>query len=67
MFKAGSPRRLFSVKSYLVSGYPSFDVSPDGKRFIMARAAGGAAQRTDELIVVQNFFEELKAKGAGKR
>ena len=40
-----------------------FDVSPDGQRFLMTRllATGGGAPR-EELIVVQNFFEELRAK-----
>ncbi len=37
-----------------------YDVSPDG-RFVMIRGAfaGGVPE---ELIVVENFFEELKAK-----
>jgi hypothetical protein len=36
-----------------------FDVAADG-RFLMTRSVGAA--RHDELTLVQNFFEELKAK-----
>ncbi len=33
---------------------------PDDQRFVMIRNLGG--QEASELIVVENFFEELKAK-----
>jgi len=60
-FAAGTPRRLFAAadNSALTSGY---DVSRDGRRFLMARPVGRNAKNTDELVVVQNFFTELKAK-----
>ncbi len=49
LFQGSSP-------SLLSAGY---DVSPDGERFLMVKAgAGGPAPR--ELILVQNWFEELK-------
>jgi hypothetical protein len=35
-------------------------VSPDDQRFVMIRNRG--AEEVGELIVVENFFEELKAK-----
>jgi hypothetical protein len=35
-------------------------VTPDDQRFVMIRSLG--AEEVDELIVVENFFEELKAK-----
>ncbi len=39
----------------------SYDVSPNGERFLMIKA-GGAGDDTPpaELILVQNWFEELK-------
>ena len=38
-----------------------FDIAPDGKRFLMIRAGSGDAPRApDRLIVVENWFEELK-------
>ncbi|HSG09295.1 MAG TPA: hypothetical protein VLA36_13120, partial [Longimicrobiales bacterium] len=42
-----------------------YDVTPDGQSFLMGRAAqfGGASGGSSaELILVQNFFEELKAR-----
>ena len=37
-----------------------YDVSPDDQRFVMIRLRGGAAG--DALVVVENFFEELKER-----
>ena len=34
----------------------TYDVSPDGKRFLMIKSAAG----TGRIVVVQNWFEELK-------
>jgi serine/threonine-protein kinase len=64
VFASGTPRRLFSMDAYGPLFQHSFDVSPDGRRFLFSRAAAGSARgdRGDELIVVQNFFAELKAK-----
>jgi serine/threonine-protein kinase len=60
-FAIGESRVLFSTNVYTRAPWLLFDVHPDGKRFIMARrleaSAGG-----DRLVVVQNFFEELKGK-----
>ncbi len=36
----------------------SYDVTPDDQRFVMIRERADAG----ELIAVENFFEELKAK-----
>ena len=53
---------MFSEAPYLpVSIYP-FDVSADDKRFLFSRPVGNQTMRPDELIVVENFAEELKAK-----
>jgi serine/threonine-protein kinase len=42
----------------------SFDVAPDGKRFLMLReqSGGGVRQTSAEIVVVLNWIEELKAK-----
>ncbi len=37
-----------------------YDVTPDDQRFVMFRLS--TANQNRELIVVENFFEELKAK-----
>ena len=57
-FRAGAPKLLFDGP-YLndLTGHASYDVSPDGRRFLMIRnQEGGLA----ELRVVVNFPEELK-------
>ena len=64
VFSAGLPKPLFSMVRYLGTG---FDVSPDGKRFIMSRPVGVAVLKPDELVVVQNFFAELRAKVKPKK
>ena len=43
------------------------DVSADDKRFLVSRPVGGLSMRADELIVVENFAEELKAKVKAKK
>jgi Tol biopolymer transport system component len=60
-FAVGEPRALFSVGQYVLTGNAGvYDVSPDGRRFVMVRLAAGAGEI--ELVVVQNWFEELKAR-----
>jgi serine/threonine-protein kinase len=61
VFTPGSPQRLFNAFAFNAQG-ASYDVHPDGKRFLMTRAAGSAAPQRDELVVVQDFFGELTAK-----
>ena len=41
--------------------YALYDVAPDDQRFVMLRAVG-FQEAGPELILVENFFEELKAK-----
>jgi Tol biopolymer transport system component len=53
-FTIGEQRVLFSLV-----GVEAWDVTPDDQRFVMARARGGAS---GELIVVENFFDELREK-----
>ena len=56
-------RVLFTVPSGTPNllDHPRYDVSRDDQRFIMLRAVGQGAGPS-QLIVVENFFEELKAK-----
>jgi hypothetical protein len=62
-FSFERPRRLFvaSRAVYLLNGYA---VSPDGQRILMIRRVG--AEVPDKLIVVENWFEELRGKGGRK-
>ena len=40
----------------------SYDVAPDGQRFLMIKEGGGAedASAPASLIIVENWFEELR-------
>jgi serine/threonine-protein kinase len=38
----------------------TFDIAPDGRRFLMIKQGGGDEAAPQNLIVVQHFFEELK-------
>ena len=40
--------------------YALYDVASDDQRFVMIRLRG--AREAGQLIVVENFFEELKAR-----
>jgi hypothetical protein len=52
---------LFPAGQYVLAGNAGlYDVSADGRRFAMVRLADGAGEI--ELVVVQNWFEELKAR-----
>ena len=65
-FSAGAPQVLFEGR-FVPSrrGDPAFDVSPDGRRFLMIqRDAQSAATR---LNVVLNLSEELKRRAPAAR
>ena len=59
-FKAETPRRLFEGP-YVDVGGLSFDVAPDGRRFLLLEPAEQAGPVT-HLNVVLNWFEEVKQK-----
>ena len=61
-FSAGRPEVLFNGP-YLLSGEGrNYDISPDGQHFLMIKMEGVAAdpEAAAEIVVVQNWFEELK-------
>jgi dipeptidyl aminopeptidase/acylaminoacyl peptidase len=61
IFKLGTPKSLFPNK-YV----GQFDISPDGKRFLMLKPATADEKSTAEaprkIVVVFNWFEELKRR-----
>jgi len=64
-FQVGERRPLFSVNErrlYQGPNYASWDVAPDDSRFVFVQPVAGATEGLHDLIVVENFFEELKAK-----
>jgi serine/threonine-protein kinase len=60
-FSLGRSTPLFSAVGFESNQFvPQYDVSLDDRRFLMIRPV--AANAPDKLIVVDNWFEELKAK-----
>ncbi len=57
----GSPEIVFEQTYFLGFGGRTYDVSSDGERFLMIKEGGSEETTTPtELILVQNWFEELK-------
>ena len=79
-FTHGNPAKLFEGMSLVfdartansgasasAGAYRMYDISPDGKRFLMAReVTNHAASIPASMVVVLNWFEELKAKVAAR-
>ena len=71
-FSASNPTRLFDAPSAVFDGrfigvgtVRNYDVAPDGRRFLIIKQNGAAGDRLDSatrMIVVQNWFEELKRR-----
>jgi serine/threonine-protein kinase len=62
-FQAGSPVVVFEGAYPAPLAGRQYSVSPDGRRFLMIKnAAPGANAPPPQIIVVQNWFEELKRR-----
>ena len=64
-FRVGERQVLFSIADrniFAGANYAGWDVGSDDQRFLMVQIGGETAGVRNELIVVENFFEELKAK-----
>ena len=61
-FQRGTPRQLFSMDPYFEGTNFSWDISPDGQRFLMVRRSAAADEdaQPPQIIVVENWVEELK-------
>ena len=59
-FKPGRPQLLFEKSFVESSTAASWDVSNDGTRFVMPGLPEGDLNSVHQLIVVQNWFVELK-------
>ncbi len=58
-FTAGRPAKVFN-KIYSGDFY-SYDVTPDGRRFLMMKeGAGGDRAHPPNMVIVLNWFEELR-------
>jgi hypothetical protein len=62
-FSASTPKMLFEGRYETVSGPgTNFDVSVDGQRFLMVKAAKSRETSPTQINVVLKWFEELKQK-----
>lgn len=62
-FERDAPRTLFSRPYYLGLGR-TWDISQDGERFLMVKSAAATLEATanGQIVIVQHWFEELKAR-----
>jgi serine/threonine-protein kinase len=64
MFTAGRPRVLWEAPSVQYpggTGGRSYDVTPDGRRFLMTQQTGATSQPPiTHVVLVQNWLDELK-------
>jgi hypothetical protein len=58
----GTPTKLLQGNYVLAPGLSTrqFDITADGKRFIMVKAPPTGVDRAPSIIVVQHWLEELK-------
>jgi hypothetical protein len=61
-FSTGTPRKLFQGRFTTSSPSRSYDVAPDGRRFIMVQPQEQAPMPVAQVVVVVNWVEELKQK-----
>jgi eukaryotic-like serine/threonine-protein kinase len=61
-FTAGTPRMLFEGRYGMTASIRGYDVAPDGRRFLMVQQKERPATRVADMVIVQNWIEELKQK-----
>ncbi len=61
VFAAGRPTELFPGDYVRISAaIPNYDVSLDGQRFLMVQPSARTNATPTQIVVVVNWFEELK-------
>jgi serine/threonine-protein kinase len=59
-FSAGAPRMVFEGPFRIDGPFRGYDVTPDGQRFLMVREIEQPPSRVSQMVLVQNWIEELK-------
>ena len=65
-FRAGNPARLFAGQYFAGLLGRTYDVSPDGQRFLMIKDKTTSASSANRIVIVENFFEELKRRAPAR-
>jgi serine/threonine-protein kinase len=60
-FSGGTPRKLFEGRYVMTEPVRGYDVTPDGQRFLMVQPLDSPPEPATELVLVENWLEELKA------
>ena len=61
-FSAGTPRVLFEGRYVINSPTRGYDVTRDGRRFLMIQEKERPPIKVSQIILVQNWFDELKRR-----
>ena len=62
-FAAGAPGKVLAGAYVAPLNGRTYDVSPDGRRFLMIKEVDqGQTSSTQQIVVVQNWFEELRRR-----
>jgi serine/threonine-protein kinase len=61
-FRAGTPRKLFEGRYFAALAGTTYDVTPDGQRFLMIKPSSNARMINPRIIVVDNWLEELRRR-----
>jgi Tol biopolymer transport system component len=60
VFRVGTARRLFAGRYLANVPARNYDVTPDGTRFLMVQGEGSPPITVTDIVLVQNWTEELK-------
>jgi Tol biopolymer transport system component len=66
-FSTGKPRILFEGQYLPGDVIPSYDISPDGQRFLMLKPSELVQAAPTQINVVLNWFEDLKRRVPAKQ
>ncbi len=61
-FRPANPTKLFSGLYYMGLIGRTYDVSADGQKFLMIKNVGHTAAEAPRILIVENWFEELKRR-----
>lgn len=60
-FSAGTPEAVFEHLDFRIAWGRSYDVAPDGQRFLLTLDKGATTNLAPaQMILVQHWFEELR-------